>query len=668
MIKILKIEFKNFRQYKHIAIDFSKECKNNLHILRAKNGTGKTTFLNAVLWCLYNDEKYLSDADRALPIINESLVQSSQAGAKEEVNVRITIQDEDRTIVFSRTLGFTITEDPLRHTKSAKPGSSSFKVTVTYRDPKKNSDTYDDEEKTSGWVKRYFDSEIFDYYFFDGENLENYFNADSNKRDEIRKSIYNIAQVTLLETASKHAATLATEKARKVNTMTGTDTSIYQELEDAKKDLEKLIRDNKKYEEEIVKYNQRITIIDKTLDEVKPLQLKLKERDRLESQLRILENQRKAYLLRRNSFIVDYTIYLNYYPLVKSTLDMILEKEKNGSLPPDIDKKLLKRILNDHITTCPVCKNTIDQKAILAIQQLIDTLDVDSATSNKLMEIKGSLEKALNQAKRYPEAKRRLLDDGRALDEGIRDIERQLNDISSFLSNMGTIDEIDIPALESERRRKQDAIISNHRSIASNNVQIENKRDSIRDLEKQTSQFEENNRNKNILLEQVSVLRKLSATFDEVKANIAEEIKQEIEDITWDFFDSMVWKIHTFDHLEINENYLLSLYNKYGTEITGSASATEKMALAYAFTFAIHEASGKNCPLIIDSPLGRVSDDNRANMARELLKVSKSKQIIMLFTPDEYSDEVRKLYDVEAGSVRDIRLSDDENEIMTVGD
>ena len=96
-------------------------------------------------------------------------------------------------------------------------------------------------------------------------------------------------------------------------------------------------------------------------------------------------------------------------------------------------------------------------------------------------------------------------------------------------------------------------------------------------------------------------------------------------------------------------------------------SATELMALAYSFTFAIHEASGKNCPLIVDSPLGRVSDDNRVNMAKELLKVSKDKQIIMLFTPDEYSEEVRNIYDSEAGSVRDIKLSDDENEILKVG-
>ncbi len=93
--------------------------------------------------------------------------------------------------------------------------------------------------------------------------------------------------------------------------------------------------------------------------------------------------------------------------------------------------------------------------------------------------------------------------------------------------------------------------------------------------------------------------------------------------------------------------------------MTGSLSATEQMALAYAFTLAIHEASGKNCPIVIDSPLGRVSDDNRENMAQSLLDISKEKQIIMLFTPDEFSQNVRDLYQGVA-SIRTLNLSSDE--------
>ena len=63
---------------------------------------------------------------------------------------------------------------------------------------------------------------------------------------------------------------------------------------------------------------------------------------------------------------------------------------------------------------------------------------------------------------------------------------------------------------------------------------------------------------------------------------------------------------------------------------------------------------------MIDSPLGRVSDDNRENMARALQDVSRDKQIIMLFTPDEYSPAVRQMYD-EVAEVRELTLSADES-------
>lgn len=148
--------------------------------------------------------------------------------------------------------------------------------------------------------------------------------------------------------------------------------------------------------------------------------------------------------------------------------------------------------------------------------------------------------------------------------------------------------------------------------------------------------------------------------FTKIKNQIMDEMKAEIEKITWTIFDSMIRKKQTFGRIEIDDSYDIAVYNTDGIEMTGSLSATEQMALAYAFTLAIHRASGQNCPHVIDSPLGRVSDDNRENMARALQEVSRDKQIIMLFTPDEYSAAVRKMYDATA-EVRELSLSEDES-------
>ena len=91
MIKISKIEFSNYRQYRKINISFPDSQDYNLHVLRAKNGTGKTTFLNGILWCLYEHEHYLSNKDKALPVVNDGLVEESTNNATLYVKVRITV-------------------------------------------------------------------------------------------------------------------------------------------------------------------------------------------------------------------------------------------------------------------------------------------------------------------------------------------------------------------------------------------------------------------------------------------------------------------------------------------------------------------------------------------------------------------------------------------------
>ena len=53
-------------------------------------------------------------------------------------------------------------------------------------------------------------------------------------------------------------------------------------------------------------------------------------------------------------------------------------------------------------------------------------------------------------------------------------------------------------------------------------------------------------------------------------------------------------------------------------------------------------------------------------MARELLKVSLNKQIIMLFTPDEFSDDVSAVYSNNANIIN-VALTEDESEIKKAG-
>ena len=56
MIKLIQAEVLNFRQLRDIEISFAREPESPLTVIRAENGTGKTTLLTALTWGLFGDD------------------------------------------------------------------------------------------------------------------------------------------------------------------------------------------------------------------------------------------------------------------------------------------------------------------------------------------------------------------------------------------------------------------------------------------------------------------------------------------------------------------------------------------------------------------------------------------------------------------------------------
>ena len=75
-MRIESIKIQNLRQLKDVMVRFVKRNdENDLHIILAENGVGKTNILNAITWCLYNKEMHLRDEESALPIVNSQVAE-----------------------------------------------------------------------------------------------------------------------------------------------------------------------------------------------------------------------------------------------------------------------------------------------------------------------------------------------------------------------------------------------------------------------------------------------------------------------------------------------------------------------------------------------------------------------------------------------------------------
>ena len=114
-IVIDEIRFTNYRQYGTGILRFPRGENYSLSIFVAQNGTGKTTLLNAITWCLYGKEPQLFDEDKkpllfdkdkALPVLNTKILKEATEGEVQDVQVTLRVLDGDKVIEFSRKKSF----------------------------------------------------------------------------------------------------------------------------------------------------------------------------------------------------------------------------------------------------------------------------------------------------------------------------------------------------------------------------------------------------------------------------------------------------------------------------------------------------------------------------------------------------------------------------------
>ena len=152
-------------------------------------------------------------------------------------------------------------------------------------------------------------------------------------------------------------------------------------------------------------------------------------------------------------------------------------------------------------------------------------------------------------------------------------------------------------------------------------------------------------------------MKKAEHIVIDIEQEMMTEVRGKMQDRTMEYFSELIWKHGVYDHITLDDKYQLDLIHRDGYSCVGSCSAAERSLLALAFTLALHEVSGFNALLFIDTPVARVSSDNRINFAEVLKKVSREKQLIMTFTPDEYSENVRKIFEPIASTSQHLHMN-----------
>lgn len=644
-MRISSINIINYRQYKNNTITFQKHGEYDLHFIVGANGIGKTTLLNAITLCLYGEEPHLGLKSKALPVVNLDTLKNIEYGETCSVKIEISMQLENGLIIFTRTLNY-------RKTEEGEPFklSENFEVTTNFKG--KDTEIYNNEA-TEEWLNKLAPKRIREFFFFDGEQLDTYFITDKGSR--IETSIFEISQIDLLNNIktrlSKTCDNLRKEASsispniKKINDLYELETKNKSEVEEQLRTCKEQLSTAKV---ELIKCNEFL----RGQSDIAELEA---NRDKLNNKLDIELQNKQDIQLELRKFIKKYTIILYLLPKVSKTLELIRNKEAEGKLPPSIDKKLLIDMLTSG--KCFVGSKDLDCTCLKNIEELVQNLEVTSEVSHLLVKIKGSLEALNDEVLKYKDEKTKILVKLKYVNDNISELEEKINHIDNILSSYTNKEEI--KRVHEERKNYENLINENQKKegILEERLSVSVKK--CEDLKNQLDKEMDKNARHSKVLEAQRFCEKATKLSETMISDLMGEVRDNIGQVMKDLFFRLVWKKSTFNDVVLDRDYSISLMHADGYECLGTCSAAERELLALSFTLALHQVSGFDAPLVIDTPVSRVSDANRHNFANVLKDVSKNKQLILFLTPSEYSTEIREVFDYASDSKFVIETADE---------
>ena len=201
MIKLVQAKVQNFRQLRNIELSFARDPESPLTVIRAENGTGKTTLLSALTWGLFGDDA-LPGKRTAYRIHPLDWVADKDGKVCEiEVSIKFaTIDDET---------GMERTYELVRVTRERPADSGTFEVD--------GSELMLFEQKPTGdqpvpnpnafITNRVLPISLKDVFFIDGDRALAFIEATderSAKRERVERAVRQLLGLDILEKAELH--------------------------------------------------------------------------------------------------------------------------------------------------------------------------------------------------------------------------------------------------------------------------------------------------------------------------------------------------------------------------------------------------------------------------------------------------------------------------------
>lgn len=604
-MKLQTLVIENFGPYRERQkIEFPDSESANIMVVFGENMAGKTTILNAIRWTLYGKA-----LDRSSDPIDLADLANKKERQKGNWKIRTKIE-------------FTVGDKKYELRRVAKPhdlvgtptDSGDFDVTTYLREE----GNVIDAEKTEKKINDFIPEEISRFYLFDGELLQEYeqlVESDSRKSSKIKNDIEKLLGVPSLEAGRDDLKSLLNDARRKQEKATDhldvvkgsveRQNKLQEEIDTLEESLEKLKKKNEERRNKIEEIRSELN----TIEEAKFYK---NERERLKNEIKKLENNIEDERLRYFR-----SLRKCWKDLIQPQVSVIrrsLKKHKNKK-EERLKKigKIQERIENIQEALdekCPVCHSTPGSEH-------------QESMRRELGELKATIEDGIDTSSQSHGVSlsdidkikgRNYIDDAigyqNSIDQYVLQKRRNASKVEEIDEKMKNHSINKVVELESKKEKYTRLIGKDEGRIEEIEDKIDQKEDKLNQITKQITENPEARKHK--ATRAVSVYNDLYQCFKKSIDRLRDRLREWVEEKATETFLELTTD-STYQELEINSNYGLSIVDSSGDQVLNRSAGAEQV-VALSLLTALNKTADQPGPVVIDTPFARLDPNHRRNV------------------------------------------------------
>ena len=652
-MKIDEITISNFRQHRNITAKFPDGQK-SLVLIRGLNGTGKTNFLKALTWGLTG-----TLGPREPKFIPSSLVSfSAISGAKESGEVEVSVE-------MAVSLGLAEKARIKRSVSLSKKGGDLFpnaqRLSVLTESKSKGWDSVGDPDL---WLEANLPERFSHYFLFDGEQLENFFRASESKF--VQDAVLQIAQIDHLDRMVGRLGNVESDLTAAVARSSRGDSN--DDLESKFQNLEVKIAELKS---SITELDENLVLAEAAqiesraqFGEIREAQGEIRRREQLETDVDKAEARMETAQTQYFTWAARLAPMVLASKAIDSLSMKIEEARQNRELPPPYDPDALRELIAESKCVCgsDLSKGSEGREHI---EHLIEDFSALSERGALLQQSERPLAVLKTRTAELVESAERIIG---ALADAPTEFSTKSKTLEILRQKMANHDDQQIAVISQAFDLATEAVAGTRARIAVLRNQLKTEEKEKADLEKLIDAAAKKDSKLGDLRTQVRFTREVQQAATGMLARLKDEVRETVSTKLNDQFQSMIWKKEAFRPVEIDEDYRVRVTNMQGFENRSGLSAGETACLAFAFSLTLSEVAGASYPMVVDSPLGRLSGDVKESVSEVLLKSLEgaddlnSRQLIMLMTDEEFDDQVETIFARQSPAIFEIQFDQSSSE------